>query len=50
MDPEDYDEPSEALLKLVEEEDALIISRGVANTYEASDAPAETTAAHKRLM
>jgi aminopeptidase len=50
MDPEDYDEPPEALLKLAEEADALIISRGVSNTYEASDVPAETTAAYQRLM
>ena len=50
MNPEDYDEPSDALQALVEEIDVAISIRAARNTHETGDVPPEKNAAYSKVM
>ncbi|MFC7139708.1 aminopeptidase [Halosimplex aquaticum] len=50
MDPEDYDEPSEALMAVAEAIDVAITIRAARNTHETGDIPPEKNAAFAQIM
>ncbi|MFB6188349.1 MAG: aminopeptidase [Halapricum sp.] len=50
MDPDDYEEPSPALMALVEHVDAVVSVQADANTDETGDIPPEKTTAYAQVM
>jgi len=50
MDPADYDEPPETMLKIAEGVDAAIAVRASSNTHETGDVPPEKNTAYAAVM